>query len=106
MVEEQNHGRIILFNNQGKKEKITDLYSSSVYFVPRTLDDEMIDRLSKTAIKLVLKLNRYFSTETGRKVQRNTYKMSELLKELGSNKPISSKCFFDIINQIKKVNYF
>ncbi len=93
-------------NNQGKKEKITDLYSSSVYFVPRTLDDEMIDKLSKTAIKLVLKLNRYFSTETGRKVQRNTYKMSELLKELGSNKPISSKCFFDIINQIKESKLF
>jgi len=91
---------------QKTQNKITDIYESSVYFVPRTLDDEMIDRLSKTAIKLVLKLNRYFSTETGRKLQRNTYKMSELLKELGSTKPISSKCFFDIIRQIKENKLF
>jgi hypothetical protein len=91
---------------QKTQNKITDIYESSVYFVPRTLDDEMIDRLSKTAIKLVLKLNRYFSTETGRKLQRNTYKMSDLLKELGSNKPISSKCFFDIIKQIKENKLF
>lgn len=97
-------------NNEKKQEKeikITDLYSSSVYFVPRTLDDAMVDKLTKTALKLVLKLNRYFSSETGRKNQRNVYRCSELRKELGINdKPISLICFLDIIKQVKDNNLF
>jgi len=88
--------------SQKQKIKITDLYNNSVFFVSRALDDEMIDRLSKTALKLVLKLNRYFSSETGQRNQRKEYSVSELRKELAINqKDISLKCALDIIEQIR-----
>lgn len=88
--------------SQKQKIKITDLYNNSVFFVSRALDDEMIDKLSKTALKLVLKLNRYFSSETGQRNQRKEYSVTELRKELAINqKDISLKCVLDIVEQIR-----
>ena len=96
--------------NQVTKEtkiNITNLYQSAVYFVPRSLDDDMIDLLSKTALKLVLKLNRYFSTETGRTKQKKVYNITDLRQELGTNgKVLSRNALTKIIEQIKENNLF
>lgn len=87
--------------------KITELYNNSVYFISRLLDDEMIDRLSKTALKLVLKLSRYFSTQSGRKAKKKLFSATELKRDLAINKkPISRQCLDDVLSQITESKLF